>query len=170
VLKKCYHLRAAVLGAVIVTLLAGIALPGGLIVPVFGASWKDWHRHSFWYSPWGASGVHKGIDIFAAEGTPVISAQSGVVVYKGYLSLGGNVVAVLGPKWRIHYYAHLKTSSVRQWECVRRGQAIGAVGATGNAKGKPPHLHFAVITIIPYVWRAERGASGVEENVLSESG
>jgi murein DD-endopeptidase MepM/ murein hydrolase activator NlpD len=72
----------------------------------------------------------------------------------------GNVVAVLGPKWRIHYYAHLKTSSVRQWEYVRRGQVIGAVGASGNARGKPPHLHFAVITIIPYVWRAERGPQG----------
>jgi hypothetical protein len=55
-LKNSHHLRAVVPGAVIITLLAGIALPGGLIVPVFGASEKDWHRHSFWYSPWGASG------------------------------------------------------------------------------------------------------------------
>lgn len=72
----------------------------------------------------------------------------------------GNVVAVLGPKWRIHYYAHLSSISVRQWSTIKRGQQIGAVGTTGNAAGKPPHLHYSIVTAIPYIWRIEMGNQG----------
>ena len=141
-------------------ILGGFLFPGDMVIPVSGASKKDWNPHSFWHHPWGASGVHKGIDIFARNGAPVLSAQTGVVVYQGTLSLGGNVVAIIGPKWRICYYAHLESASVRKWQYVRRGEVIGVVGATGNAKGKPAHLHFAVITAIPYVWRLEVGTYG----------
>jgi peptidoglycan LD-endopeptidase LytH len=58
----------------------GLLLPEKLIIPVKGATKADWNSKSFWFSPWGKSGVHKGIDIFAKEGTPVISACSGLVV------------------------------------------------------------------------------------------
>ena len=40
------------------------------------------------------------------------------------------------------------------------GKKIGTVGTTGNAVGKPPHLHYAVVTPVPYVWRMGAGQQG----------
>ena len=125
-----------------------------------GASPHDWNPKSFWFEPWGVSGVHKGIDIFAREGTAVLSATPGVVVYWGRLGIGGNVVAVLGPRWRIHYYAHLAEGVLRVPMLVSRGEQIGQVGTTGNAAGKPPHLHYSVISILPLPWRYSKATRG----------
>ena len=132
-----------------VIIVLGYSVPQTAVIPVKNATSKDWNPYSYWYYPWGKSGVHKGIDIFAKQGTPVLSAVSGVVIFTGNINMGGNVVAVLGPKWRIHYYAHLKQidTHILNWES--KGEAIGQVGATGNAAGKPPHLHYSVITLIP---------------------
>jgi len=91
---------------------AGWLLPEGHAIPVVGASFTDWNPRSFWHSPWGRSGVHKGIDIFAKEGRPVVAASPGLVVYTGYNDIGGNVVLVLGAKWRFYYYAHLHDLAV----------------------------------------------------------
>ncbi len=132
---------------------SGFMLPERLVIPVRCASVSDWNAKAFWAHPWGRSGVHKGIDIFAGEGTQVISACSGLVVFTGSIRDGGNVVSILGPKWRIHYYAHLKSIKVKGGEMVSRGKEIGTIGTTGNAAGKPPHLHYSIITQIPYLWR-----------------
>lgn len=140
----------------------GFALPERLVIPVKGATQADWNHNTFWFHPWGRSGVHKGIDIFAREGTPVLSACSGIVVLSGYDPVGGNVVSVLGPKWRFHYYAHLKSSKVRFGRFVSKGEEIGEVGATGNAAGKPPHLHYSIVTQVPYVWRYKKERFGFE--------
>ncbi|SEA05545.1 Peptidase family M23 [Thiothrix caldifontis] len=121
-------------------------------IPVQGASAKDWNPKSFWYYPWGRSGTHKGIDIFAKEGTPVQASTAGLVVRSGVDSLGGNVVAVLGAKWRIHYYAHLQTIKVNNGQWVTVGANIGTVGTSGNAQGKPPHLHYDIRTLYPQPW------------------
>ena len=139
-------------------LIGGFCIPEDLITPVKGATKADWNAKSFWFSPWGKSGVHKGIDIFAKEGTPVIAACPGLVVNAGFTPGGGNVVSILGPKWRVHYYAHLKSIKVKDGEFVTQGSEVGTVGTTGNATGKTPHLHYAIITQIPYVWlfRAEK--------------
>lgn len=135
-----------VLAAIIAT---GAFLPSTHTIPVQGATTNDWHKHSYWMSPWGASGVHKGIDIFAKQGTPTLASTAGIVIFKGSLKLGGNAVAILGPKWRIHYYAHLKSQDVHALEWVSSGEKIGEVGDTGNAKGKPPHLHYSILNLIP---------------------
>lgn len=63
--------------------------------------------------------------------------------------MGGNVVAILGPKWRIHYYAHLKQVDTHILGWASRGALVGQVGATGNAAGKPPHLHYSILSLIP---------------------
>ncbi len=141
----------AVLGAIIVVL--GLLVPGRQLIPVEGASSADWNHQTFWHHPWGRSGVHKGIDIFAPRGTPVIASTGGLVIYADELALGGKVVSILGPKWRVHYYAHLRDRSVIRGQTVRRGVRIGTVGNTGNAAGKPPHLHYSIVTLIPYPWR-----------------
>jgi len=141
-------------------ILAGFILPEKLVIPVEGASAQDWNHQTFWYEPWGRSGVHKGIDIFSNAGSPVISSTYGVVVFKGKIRLGGNVIAVLGPKWRVHYYAHLKDFNVTAGSIVKKSEPIGSVGNSGNAKGKPPHLHYSIISLLPYLWRWDTTTQG----------
>jgi len=137
----------------IVAILAlGLLVPERGMIPVQNASSKDWNPHSFWYDPWGKSGVHKGIDIFAKQNTPVVSSTSGLVLFTGDIEMGGNVAVVIGPKWRIHYYAHLNTLNTHLFEWRGRGDLIGTVGNSGNAVGKPPHLHYSVFTIVPCPW------------------
>ena len=137
----------------------GLLIPERAVIPVEGASESDWNAKSFWYEPWGASGVHKGIDIFASHGRKVVSATPGIVIFRGTLGRGGNVVAVLGPKWRVHYYAHL-SSFANEPLLVSAGSQIGAVGTSGNAAGKQPHLHYTILSLVPLPWRYTTGTQG----------
>lgn len=147
-------------GSVLAVLIAGFLLPERLDIPVDGAGENDWNHQTFWYAPWGASGVHHGIDIFAEAGTPVIAATAGIVVYRGDMGRGGNVVIVLGPKWRFHYYAHLSGFDVAPGQWAGRSALLGRVGTTGNAAGRPPHLHYSVATPFPHFWLYQSGAYG----------
>ncbi len=52
----------------ILIVILGFLFPENRIIPVKGASKQSWQRDSFWFEPWGVSGVHKGIDIFADKG------------------------------------------------------------------------------------------------------
>lgn len=135
-------------------------LPEFAKIPVQGATAKDWNAKTFWFESWGKSGVHKGIDIFGKLNTPVLSTTYGVVIFTGEIAMGGKVVAVLGPKWRVHYYAHLNDDSVFVGEPVWSGKSIGLLGDTGNAKGKPPHVHYSIVTLVPYVWRVDSSTQG----------
>lgn len=138
---------------VLLVLALGFVLPESQCIPVSGASPADWNPKSFWYYPWGRSGTHKGIDIFAKEGTAVVAATAGWVVSAGDNGIGGNYVLILGAKWRFHYYAHLQQIGIQPGRWAAVGQTIGTVGTTGNAKGKPPHLHYAILTPYPQPWR-----------------
>ncbi len=122
------------------------------VMPVLNATDRDWNSDSFWYYPWGNSGTHKGIDIFARAGTPVLATTGGVVLYQGDYGRGGTVVFLLGAKWRIHYYAHMEATFVHMLSIVEPGQRIGIVGTTGNARGRPPHLHYTIKSLFPLVW------------------
>jgi len=133
-------------------LIVGYLLPDPAAIPVRDATRADWNKDSFWFYPWGKSGTHKGIDIFAPEGRDVLSDGYGIVTFAGELSLGGKVVLVLGPKWKMHYYAHLSEQAVFAGQPVRTGQVLGKVGTTGNAAGKPPHLHYSIKSIFPLPW------------------
>jgi len=141
-------------------ILLGFAIPERLVIPVYGATQYDWNHNTFWYSPWGASGVHKGIDIFGSAGTPVIASTSGVVIFRGEFTISGKMLVILGPKWRIHYYSHLQDYNVSWGDVVCRSENIGAVGTSGNAKGKPPHLHYTIFSLIPYLWRWDVAPQG----------
>jgi peptidoglycan LD-endopeptidase LytH len=148
----------SILGGLV--LVGGMLLPQELIIPVKGAAPRDWNPNSWWYEPWGISGVHKGIDIFAPKRTPVLAPTSGVVIYRGEMELGGNVLFILGPKWRVHFFGHLNKSKVGIGQIVTQGQEIGEVGDSGNAKGKPPHLHYQINTCLPYPWRLDTTTQG----------
>ncbi|QWV94209.1 M23 family metallopeptidase [Geomonas oryzisoli] len=154
----------------VLVLFLGFVPSDRLAMPVKGASSADWNPKSFWCSPWGKSGVHRGIDIFAQEGTPVMAASPGIVVYAGYDTIGGNVVSILGPKWRIHYYAHLKEIAVKNGDFLHRGVEVGTVGCTGNAAGKPPHLHYAIVTQIPHVRQWRGGKYGFDRMFYLDPG
>ncbi len=138
----------------------GFIIPENLVIPVHSASSNDWNQQSFWYEPWGISGVHKGIDIFADKGQPLISATPAIILFSGEVSLGGKVILSLGPKWRLHYYAHLESIAVKSGQTVNVGEQVGAVGNSGNAKGKAPHLHYSIVTLIPYFWRMDSSTQG----------
>ena len=158
-MKLKTSLRLCSLGFMVI-LVVGLVIPEKLAIPVKGATSADWNHQTFWHEPWGSSGVHKGIDIFGTKGTPVISASHGIVVFSGELGKGGNAIAVLGPKWRIHYFAHLQSRSVEVGDLVRRNAGIGTLGDTGNARGKPPHVHYSILSLVPLFWRSTTESQG----------
>ena len=141
-------------------LVLGFLVPQDLQMPVQGATRSDYNAESFWYYPWGQSVTHKGVDIFAKTGTSIHSATHGIVLYAGNIPVGGNIVVALGPKWRLHYYAHLDALTTSSFSLVGKSTQIGTVGSTGNAAGKPAHLHYSIMSMIPYPWRANKGPHG----------
>ena len=114
----------------------------------------------FQAEPWGTSGVHKGIDIFAREGVSIVAPVPGVVLFTGNIVLGGKVVVLLTTQWRVHYFAHLKSIDATIGQTVTTDVVLGTVGTTGNAAGKPAHLHYSVVTLIPYPWRWDGATQG----------
>lgn len=145
---------------VLIILTIGFIIPQNLKMPVKGATKSDYNQDSFWYYPWGKSGTHKGVDIFAKKGTDVTSSTNGMVVKTGENKMGGKYIMVLGPKWRIHYYAHLNEIKTSSFSFVSNKSVIGTVGNSGNAKGKSPHLHYSIITTLPYLWRIDGDKQG----------
>lgn len=144
---------------VAIVVVAGLFLPERGQIPVAGADASDWHEDTFWYYPWGRSGVHKGVDIFALKGTPVLASSGGLLLFRGELARGGKVVLLLGPKWRLHYYAHLdQTVGNDVW--FSAGEQLGTVGDSGNAAGKPPHLHYSLVSLLPMIWKADGASQG----------
>jgi murein DD-endopeptidase MepM/ murein hydrolase activator NlpD len=99
-----------------------------------------------WGAPRGTNRTHEGQDIFAAKGTPILSATSGYVYNIGENNLGGQTVSVIGRGGRVYYYAHLDAyaPNLKEGDWVTTRTVLGYVGTTGNAQGTPPHLHFGI--------------------------
>lgn len=131
-------------------------IPQKMIIPVKNATFNDWNQHSFWAHPWGKSGVHKGIDIFGKKGTPIIAPQRGIVIFRGNMGRGGKAVSMLGPHFRVHYFAHLESIKPGIKPFVSRGDTLGFMGNSGNAANTPTHLHYSVATPIPYIWNFKK--------------
>lgn len=154
------NILQAILFASVIILVAGYIPPSRLIIPVAGATEADWSHDSFWYEPWGASVVHKGVDIFGRPSQAVIAPSECIVFFAGDLGRGGNSVACLGWKWRVHIFLHLSSIETYPGAMLGQGDTLGFVGDTGNAKGKPPHLHYEIITPIPLPWRMDDSTQG----------
>ena len=125
---------------------------GLLAVPVAGVSRAEIVAN--WGDPRGGGArLHRGNDIMAPGGTPVVAAANGVVE-KRYWSEGGggNTLYVRSPdrRWS-YYYAHLSAYApgIVEGVQVREGQVIGAVGDTGNAGPGNTHLHFGMSVMAP---------------------
>jgi murein DD-endopeptidase MepM/ murein hydrolase activator NlpD len=146
--------------SLLILLIIGYCIPQDLAMPVKGATRRSFDQKSFWAYPWGTSVTHKGVDIFARAGTDVNASTGGLVVFTGKFTKGGNAVIVLGPKWRFHYYAHLSKIEASRWSFVDAGEKLGTVGTTGNAAGKPPHLHYSISSMLPLPWRMDVSHQG----------
>jgi len=90
----------------------------------------------------GRNDIHRGVDIRAPAGTPVIAAGAGRVIVAGNGSGYGRYVVLDHDNGLRTLYAHLQDFSVKTGERVTRGQQIGRVGKSGNATGY--HLHYEV--------------------------
>ncbi|MFS1526324.1 M23 family metallopeptidase [Microbulbifer sp. 2304DJ12-6] len=146
-------------------LMIGFMVPEPMVIPVEGATESDWNPVSFWYEPWGSSGVHKGLDIFSKKGVSVLSSTNLLVVYRGETERGGNILVGIGPKWRIHYFAHLDAIEEQVGLVVAANERIGTVGNTGNAKGKLPHVHYSILSLLPMFWRVDLSTQGYKKAV-----
>jgi murein DD-endopeptidase MepM/ murein hydrolase activator NlpD len=89
---------------------------------------------------WGR--MHEGIDIGVGYGTPIHAAASGRVIYSGWMSGYGNLVAIDHGNSLSTAYGHQSSIAVGNGQIVSQGQTIGYVGCTGHCYG--PHLHFEV--------------------------
>jgi murein DD-endopeptidase MepM/ murein hydrolase activator NlpD len=84
-------------------------------------------------------------DLFAPAGTPIRSVADGRVTVVSSSGPGGNALVIHGMDGLDYYYAHMRDRPlVSSGDYVAGGQLIGNVGNTGNAEGKPPHLHIGI--------------------------
>jgi len=124
----------------------GAAVPG-VVCPVQGAvAGRDFSND--WGYPRSGGRYHQGNDIFAGRGTPVVAVADATIVRwnppSSPTGLGGITVTYRiadGSEW---YNAHLNSiaGGISPGVSVARGQIIGTVGNTGNARTTPPHLHL----------------------------
>ncbi len=120
-----------------------VAASDEIIIPVSGVSTDK--LSDTWGSPRAGGRAHQGIDIFAAQGTPVKATAAGKIA-KLYLSKRGGITIYQTSEDGafVFYYAHLNgyAPNLKVGLPVAQGQVIGYVGQTGNAP--VPHLHFEI--------------------------
>jgi murein DD-endopeptidase MepM/ murein hydrolase activator NlpD len=100
-----------------------------------------------YHAPRNGGRIHEGFDITAPCGTRLVAVRNGRVLRRGHDPvLYGNYLLLHGEgERRSYFYAHMpRPAAVRRGERVFEGQAVGAVGETGNAVGTGCHLHFEV--------------------------
>lgn len=85
---------------------------------------------------------HSGIDIGAENGTKILAANDGVVIFAGWKGSYGNLVGIDHGGKITTFYAHSSRILVKNGQKVKKGQAIALVGSTGRSTGN--HLHFEV--------------------------
>ena len=117
-----------------------------LAFPVKNGSNKD--IQSFWgVERDGGQRRHEGVDIFNKKGTPIVAVEDGKIARVETNILGGKVVwQRLNLFGQSIYYAHLDSQAVSAGQAVKKGDIVGFMGNTGNAKYTASHLHFGIYT------------------------
>ncbi len=90
----------------------------------------------------GKYGFHTGLDLAAAEGTPVSAVFYGKVTKTGEDDSWGKYVLIEHSDGFETFYCHLSDIYVEKGAVIRQGETVGLVGSTGMSTG--PHLHFEV--------------------------
>lgn len=112
------------------------AEPGAGVFPVGGA-----HEYGTGTNRFGGGRGHKGQDVFATCGTPVVAAVSGKVTTAKWQDAAGNFAVITADDGTSQAYMHMRRPAlVKQGARVVAGQQVGEVGETGRATGC--HLHF----------------------------
>lgn len=125
----------------LLALCGGIAVAdGALCWPLPGHTYISCHFGEV--DAFGNAG-HRGTDIPAPEGTPILAAHSGTVLVSGWNDSYGNQVLLDNGAGLSTRYAHMTQTAVTAGEAVTAGQIIGYVGSTGDSTGN--HLHFEVM-------------------------
>ena len=125
----------------LLALCGGIAVTdGALCWPLPGHTYISCHFGEV--DAFGSAG-HRGTDIPAPEGTPILAAHSGTVLVSGWNDSYGNQVLLDNGAGLSTRYAHMTQTAVTAGEAVTAGQVIGYVGSTGDSTGN--HLHFEVM-------------------------
>ncbi len=114
----------------------------GYVFPVYGPSTFS----DDFAAPRSLTGWHHGNDIFAPVGAPLLAVTDGTLFLVGWNNVGGNRLWLRDDQGNEFYYAHLSAFSPLAVDGgrVKAGDMIGFVGATGDAVGTPPHLHFEI--------------------------
>ena len=124
----------------LLALCGGIAVADGeLCWPLPGHTYISCHFGEV--DAFGNAG-HRGTDIPAPEGTPILAAHSGTVLVSGWNDSYGNQVLLDNGAGLSTRYAHMTATAVTAGKTVTAGQVIGYVGSTGDSTGN--HLHFEV--------------------------
>jgi len=87
--------------------------------------------------------LHNGVDIVAPEGTPIVAAGSGIVLFSGWTVDGGNTIVMGHQGGYYSYYKHNLRNVVYENQLVSQGEVIGYLGNSGQ-KSFGPHLHFEI--------------------------
>lgn len=93
-----------------------------------------------WHAARSGGRLHEGVDMLGARGTPLLAVVDGFAKMRNN-TLGGNAIWLVGRDGNSYYYAHL--DSFGALGNVSKGDVIGYLGDTGNARGTP-HLHFEI--------------------------
>ena len=110
------------------------------VAPVMGIITDGFGRRTDPFT--GRQAFHKGLDLAARRGTPVIATADGVVVYSGRDGGFGRVVRLSHGFGYTTIFGHLDKILVKPGDEVRRGDTIGLLGSSGRSTG--PHLHYEV--------------------------
>ncbi|MFB3926565.1 MAG: M23 family metallopeptidase [Syntrophales bacterium] len=87
--------------------------------------------------------VHLGVDLASTAHASVEAANSGIILFTGYLGIYGNAVIIDHGLGLSSLYGHMDSIAVKEGQSVRLGDVIGNTGATGFAGGD--HLHFSTL-------------------------